>query len=272
MMLTDLADAVRSSGLPVVEVDGWRTRAATDNAGNRELVAMQTIVAHHTATPLTVPGDYPTLATVRDGRSDLPPGPLAQLGLGRSGTVYVIAAGLCWHAGATFEESQDNWHAIGIEAEHDGISPWPPDLLDAYARLCAALCRHYGLGISRVMGHKEIASPAGRKTDPNFDMTAFRARVLSHLEEIDMTPDELRAILREELLAFGKNGGELIKVDHDGDPDTAKWSLERRLRATDAAVEALGAGISDQVAAGIQAGLADAVIDVNVNIGTKETP
>ena len=26
-MLTDLADACRKSGLPVVEVDGWRTRA-----------------------------------------------------------------------------------------------------------------------------------------------------------------------------------------------------------------------------------------------------
>ena len=183
MLLLDLADACRKSGLPIVEVDGWRTRAATDDSGNRELVAVQTIVAHHTATPLTVAGDYPTLKTVRDGRSDLPPGPLAQLGLGRSGTVYVIAAGLCWHAGSTFETSQDNWHAIGIEAEHDGVSPWPDALVDAYARLCAALCQHYGLPAARVLGHKEIASPAGRKTDPNFDMTAFRARVIAHMED-----------------------------------------------------------------------------------------
>jgi len=88
----------------------------------------------------------------------------------------------------------------------------------------------------------------------------------------DMTPEEVRQVVREEFLAFAKNGGDLIKVDHDGDPDTPKWSLERRLRAIDAALVAAVAGITDQVAAGVQAGLADAVIDVNVNIGTKETP
>lgn len=186
MLLTDLVVAVRKSGLPVVEVAGWLHR------GHGHLYAVETIAVHHTATSRSAPGDYPSLAVVRDGRPGLP-GPLAQLGLGRSGTVYVIAAGVAYHAGETWQRDQDNWHAIGIEAEHDGLSPWPPELVDAYARLCRALCDHYGLPADRVLGHKEIAKPAGRKTDPNFDMDAFRDRIR---EDDDMTEDD-RALLQQ---------------------------------------------------------------------------
>lgn len=170
MLLTDLADACRKSGLPVVEVDGWRTR------GHGQMLGVNSIVCHHTATSLKATGNYPSLAIVRDGRSDLP-GPLSQLGLGRDGTVYVIAAGVAYHAGATFYPRQDNWHAIGIEAEHDGVSPWPAAIRNAYPTLVAALCEHYGIALSNVQGHKEVAKPLGRKVDPNFDMTTFRAEV-----------------------------------------------------------------------------------------------
>ena len=170
MLLTDLADACRKSGLPVVEVDGWRTR------GHGGFAGVNSIVCHHTATPKSAAGDYPSLRIVRDGRSDLP-GPLSQLGLGRSGTVYVIAAGVAWHAGATFFPRQDNWHAIGIEAEHDGVSAWSPIQHAAYVRLVAALREHYGIPLSNIQGHKEVAKPLGRKIDPTFDMTDFRRRV-----------------------------------------------------------------------------------------------
>lgn len=169
-MLTDLADACRKSGLEVVEVDGWRTR------GHGQFRGVNTIVCHHTATSKSAAGDYPSLGIVRDGRSDLP-GPLSQLGLGRSGTVYVIAAGVAWHAGATFLQRQDNWHSIGIEAEHDGLSQWSPVQLSAYVRLVAALREHYEIPLSNVQGHKEVAKPLGRKPDPTFDMTDFRRRV-----------------------------------------------------------------------------------------------
>ena len=170
MLLLDLADACRKSGLPVVEVDGWRSR------GHGELFAVNSIVCHHTATPKAAAGNYPSLRIVSDGRSDLP-GPLSQLGLGRDGTVYVIAAGVAYHAGATFYPRQDNWHSIGIEAEHDGISEWPAAIRNAYTTLVAALCEHYGIPLSNVQGHKEVAKPLGRKVDPNFDMTGFRSEV-----------------------------------------------------------------------------------------------
>lgn len=170
MILTGLADACRKSGLPVEEVDGWQTR------GHGQFAGVTGIVCHHTATPATATGNYPSLRIVRDGRSDLP-GPLSQLGLGRDGTVYVIAAGVAWHAGATLYPRQDNWHTIGIEAEHDGLSPWPDVQLSAYVRLVAALREHYGIPLSNIQGHKEVAYPLGRKIDPTFDMTDFRARV-----------------------------------------------------------------------------------------------
>lgn len=160
MMLTDLGDACRKSGLPVVEIEGWRTR------GHGEMSGVRAVVVHHTAGPAT--GELPSLVTVYGGRPGLE-GPLAQLMLGRSGTVYVVAAGLCWHAGEVFDNaSQGNAYAIGVEAEHDGISPWPPAQYVAYTRLCAALVVHYGLLASAVLGHKEVASPLGRKRDPNF--------------------------------------------------------------------------------------------------------
>lgn len=186
MLLTDLADACRKSGLKVVEVDGWRSR------GHGGLSAVETIVCHHTATSRAAPGDYPSIDVVRNGRPGLP-GPLAQLGLGRSGTVYVIAAGVSYHAGEVRDFSMDNWHAIGIEAEADGLSPWPAAQIDAYAGLCAALAKHYRLSVDRVMGHKEVCAPVGRKIDPNFDMDAFRAQV-ANAQEDDMRPEDFDRI------------------------------------------------------------------------------
>jgi hypothetical protein len=174
MYLTDLATAVRKSGLPVVEVSGWKTR------GKGPFVSVSHIVPHHTATPASAyaSSNYPALNLVTygrdlDGDGDID-GPLANLGLGRDGTVYVIAVGYANHAGVVRQANMGNAYTIGIEAEHDGVSPWPVELILAYAKLCKALCDHYGLPYSRVLGHKEVCSPPGRKIDPNFDMNTFR--------------------------------------------------------------------------------------------------
>src|SRR5690606_29788027 len=168
MLLLDLADACRGSGLRVVEVDGWQSR------GHGQMSGVRTIVCHHTAGPPT--GEVPSLNFIRDRG-------LAQLVLGRSGTVYVVAAGLCFHAGVVHEPNMGNRWAIGIEAEATGTAPWPMVQYQAYARLCAALAGHYRVAVARVLGHKEVAAPTGRKIDPNFDMVAFRALVADHLED-----------------------------------------------------------------------------------------
>lgn len=197
MMLTNLASVIRAGGLTVEEVPGWKTR------GHGQMTSVEAIICHHTAGPKT--GEYPSLGTVRDGRPGLD-GPLAQIGLARSGKVLVIAAGVCYHAGVVFETWQNNWHAIGIEAEADGVSPWPAVQYNAYVKLCAALRHGYGVPNARVLGHKEVAKPARRKPDPNFDMKTFRARVSvayavkpssnnPPTQEDEMTPEQFEAAL-----------------------------------------------------------------------------
>ena len=174
LMLTDLADVLRNAGLTVIEVDGWQTRA------HGPLAEIRSIICHHTAGPPT--GDYPSLPVVRDGRPDLA-GPLAQLGLGRSGTWYVIASGLSYHAGVVTDPTLfSNKHAIGVEAEGTGVPStdtghayWPEVQWQSYVQGVKALQTAYGVPTARVRGHKEIASPIGRKIDPNFSMDEFRA-------------------------------------------------------------------------------------------------
>ncbi len=173
-MLTDLADILRGADLPVIEVDGWKTR------GHGVMASVKGILIHHTAGPAT--GDFPSLKIVRDGRTDLA-GPLSQLGLGRTGTWYVIAAGLSYHAGQTTDNSVfGNANAIGIEAEATGVPStntghayWPDVQYESYVRGVKALQAAYGVPTERVLGHKEAAIPAGRKPDPNFSMPEFRA-------------------------------------------------------------------------------------------------
>lgn len=167
MMLTDLAIAARKSGLKVVEVSGWKTR------GHGSMNSARGILCHHTAGG----NDKSDLNVVTYGRPDLP-GPLSQIVLGRDGTVYIVAAGKCYHAGLTADPStQSNSNAIGIEAVHRGVGSWTPVQYNAYVDLVAALTDHYGIPTSSVKGHKEAAVPRGRKPDPNFDMAEFRRKV-----------------------------------------------------------------------------------------------
>jgi hypothetical protein len=123
----------------------------------------------------------PSLNTLVKGRSDLA-GPLAQLGLGRDGTYYVIAAGRCYHAGKGIWKGLTNGNSnfIGIEAENTGLAddfPWPAVQVDAYHRGVAAILKHIGRGADFCAGHKEYALPKGRKPDPSLDMNTFRSSV-----------------------------------------------------------------------------------------------
>ncbi len=175
--LTWLPSVLEEAGLKVAVDPGWDTR------GRAEMGPVLGILCHHTAGPRE--GNMPSLATVRNGRPDLP-GPLAHLGLGRDGTFYVIAAGRCNHAGAGSWQGlvDGNTNFIGIEAENTGTSvdsPWPDVQLDAYRHGVAAILRHVGRSALFCAGHKEYALPPGRKTDPDFDMVAFRRDVAAIL-------------------------------------------------------------------------------------------
>lgn len=212
MYLTDLADILRAEGLRVTEVAGWKTRGALRSDGTRGLSGMRGVVEHHTATPASAPGDYPSLAIVRDGRSDVP-GPLSQLGLGRTGTWYVIAAGRAHHAGAGscswMPTNQGNDFSIGVEAEHPGTPdvPWPAEQLEAYRRGVAALLRAYGLHPGRMIGHKEWAPT--RKVDPiSLDMAAERRQVAELMEDDMPSAEEIAKALMDERIPNLATGGE----------------------------------------------------------------
>lgn len=176
MRLTDMGTFLRAQGLTVVEQPGWKTRGAVLPA------KPDTIIAHHTATPASANGDLPTLRLLVNGRSDLP-GPLCQIALSRSGVIHLVAAGKANHAGKGAWRGQTSSAAtIGIEAEHPGgREHWSKLQYDAYVRLCAALCRYLEVDPGRVCAHREWALPAGRKTDPNFDMGDFRLAVRNAL-------------------------------------------------------------------------------------------
>jgi peptidoglycan hydrolase-like protein with peptidoglycan-binding domain len=171
--LTWLAQVLKDAGLKVAEQPGWQDR------GRGPMGVVRGIICHHTAGPRS--GNMPSLKVITDGRPGLP-GPLSQLGLGRDGTFFVIAAGRANHAGAGSWEGikTGNFSFIGIEAENTGLGndqPWPAVQMDAYKRGCAAILKKLGADASMCCGHKEYALPKGRKPDPSFDMDAFRADV-----------------------------------------------------------------------------------------------
>jgi hypothetical protein len=189
--LTNLATIARRAGLTVVEQGGWQSR------GHGGMIDVRAVICHHTAGGS---GNAASLTVVQNGRSDLS-GPLSHFLLAKDGTVYVVAAGLCYHAGATLAAWQSNAHTIGIEAERSVADinarvPWPERQLVAYAKLCRALQDAFG-GVP-VLGHKEICSPPGRKIDPDFDMAAFRGRVARADTEDDVQ-------LSDEVTLFDKN-------------------------------------------------------------------
>jgi hypothetical protein len=163
--LTQLADVARRTGYPVTETPGWRSR------GHGPQPAVRGIVCHHTA-------GRADMHVVRDGRPGLD-GPLSQIWLRRDGTIFIVASGRCWHNAPSTSADHTNSNSIGIEAENNGSEPWPARQLDAYRRLCAELCKEFGLDASAVKGHKEVNTS---KPDPHsISMTAFRAEVAALL-------------------------------------------------------------------------------------------
>ena len=165
-LATRLERAVKNAGVKYKKVSGWASR------GHGTMGSIQSIICHHTAGPAS--GNAPSLNVVAYGRPGLS-GPLSQLFLARDGTVYLVAAGVSYHAGRVVSNKYTNSHAIGIEAEATGVSSWPAHQVNEYAKLCKALIKEFGLSTSRVVGHKEAAPR--RKIDPNFSMNDFRAKV-----------------------------------------------------------------------------------------------
>jgi len=245
-----LVDAARLTGYPVVEVAGWRTR------GHGGLAAVEGVVCHHTGGPKT--GEMPSLRVVRDGRADLA-GPLSQLGLGRSGTIYVVAAGVAWHAGPSAWDGLSglNSRFLGVEAESAGDGVWTTEQLDCYPRLVAALLHYMRRPPTRCAAHREVALPKGRKPDPTgIDMAPFRARVTALLADPPgRIPRAGATKPKEDPVSWTREQGAPPIPDYyrDGldplpDPATAlAWATAHAAHARDEA-RAARAGVTDLTA------------------------
>src|SRR5262245_7260143 len=123
--LTWLPEVLEEAGLKVAEQPGWRTR------GHGDVGPTKGVICHHTAGAKN--GNMPSLGVITNGRPGLD-GPLAQLGLGRDGTWFVVAAGRANHAGKGEWQGikTGNTSFIGIEAENTGLAddPWPEVQMD----------------------------------------------------------------------------------------------------------------------------------------------
>ena len=193
--LTWLPDVLMDAGLRVSLVNGW------ENRGHGDMGQVFGVICHHTAVSNPQRQNMPTLRSLRDGRQasanlSALPGPLAQLGLGRDGTYFVVAAGKAIHAGpGIYRNVSGNSRFIGIEAENEGSLgdfPWPTVQVEAYHRGVAAILKHLAKDASFCCGHKEYAPD--RKPDPNLNMNVFREAVAGFIngtiQPTPLIPDE----------------------------------------------------------------------------------
>jgi hypothetical protein len=164
-----LADVLRAQkpALKVRELPDWQ------QYGHGDMRAITHVMLHHTGNARE------TAESIRRGRPDLP-GPLSQLHIAQDGTVTVVAAGVCWHAGMGsypgIPTDLANYHTIGIECawpRDTSITPatqtrerWPDAQIIAMRDTCAAILTRLGFGSDRVIGHKEWAGKSQGKWDP----------------------------------------------------------------------------------------------------------
>lgn len=176
-----LADVLRAQqpSIKVHELPDWRSY------GHGDYRRIWGVMVHHTGNARA------DAMSIRNGRPDLL-GPLSNLHIAQDGTVTVVAAGVCWHAGRGsypgIPTDGGNQVLIGIECawpRDTSITPatqtrerWPDAQIIAMRDSVAAILTRLGYDSSRVIAHKEYAGLAQGKWDPgNLSMDWFRGEV-----------------------------------------------------------------------------------------------
>ena len=157
-----MAEEYRRAGLKVVEIDGWKNRGRPASTGNFDPRGPKT--NHHTGTKTSATKKAPTLQTVIQGRDDLP-GPLAQKVIGFDGTVYVVAAGRCNHAGKVGKRgvtgmpygADGNALALGDEVDTNGTQVLNKEQRAALAKVNAVDLMHFDRGTDYAHRHQDIS-------------------------------------------------------------------------------------------------------------------
>lgn len=194
MLLTGMKSILDRAGLEVVEMDGWRSRGATDGPFNPK-----GIMLHHDGMGLgfnknpnddfNVPKNMSKAGT--NG---------SQIWISNKGIVALVAAGRTWHAGegkgwGKIPANRGNEFTIGFETDHYPGNPWPKVQLDAIDIASKAFYDEFGFTTDYCCGHKEYAP--NRKADPErFDLNAWRA----FLEEDMPTPAEFAKAMLDQTI------------------------------------------------------------------------
>jgi N-acetylmuramoyl-L-alanine amidase len=145
---------------------------------SRKGTRIDVIVLHHTGS--------------NNGRADLAwlCGPESRVSahylVDRDGRIYQLVADAdrAWHAGRCALRgggTDMNARSLGIEIVNDGSgrTPYSEQQYRALESLVPYLVTTYGVPPENVVGHKDVAIPAGRKNDPspNFDFARIRRAV-----------------------------------------------------------------------------------------------
>ncbi|MBP2405108.1 N-acetylmuramoyl-L-alanine amidase [Streptomyces netropsis] len=183
---------LRTEGVRVIEVDGWRTH---NRAGHGAWGPVHGVMIHHTATT----GTTKSVKLCWNGHADLP-GPLCHGVIADDGTVHLVGHGRTNHAGrgdgdvlraviaekrlppVRAADTDGNVHFYGFECVNlgDGRDTWPEEQLEGIERAAAAICRHHGWTERSVIGHKEWR--LGKIDPKGFSMDAMRARIRDRLK------------------------------------------------------------------------------------------
>lgn len=236
--MADMDTALIAAGIPFVEVGyqpadptgatSWKDRGRPPSTGPFH---PEGVLCHHTASPAGT-SDHTDIACILAGNSSAP-GPISQIYIGRTGVVYLIAAGRANHGGKGIRPGIDsgcqdmNAALCGIEAGNNGVGEhWSDNMTTVYGRVVAALCAFYGWGIDAVYLHATTGPPSGgcnSKIDPagpwqrepdigsaTWSLDVWRQFCidvggLPAPGEDEMTEDDwsrMRAIVHEEVLAL----------------------------------------------------------------------
>lgn len=208
-----LADELREAGLKVKEVEGWKNRGRPASTGHFNPNGCSTV--HHTGSKSSSTSPYPSLTTLIQGRSDLP-GPLSQIAVGYDGTVFVIAAGRCNHAGSVGKSgvpgmplgADGNALSIGNEVMTDGTQKMPAVQIEAIAKAHAVVTKHFNKTAERVHRHADI-SGTGKWDIGQLTTGEIRSLVKDAMEEdVALTEDEVNRIAKAVLNVDISNKGE----------------------------------------------------------------
>lgn len=190
---------------------GWETRSRS-SGGYESVMA---IGIHHTASSATATPQ----SEMNWMWNSAPDRPIGNFLVDRTGTVHLGAAGAANTQGrggpirtskGIISKDRGNLYFISIEASNSGRGQeWPHAQMEAYVKLCAALCDQFGLNPrTDIISHWEWVLPSqpNRKVDPTgptpsmpeigglsgnnrWNDDAFRARVVKELEAIQPAPE-----------------------------------------------------------------------------------